>query len=261
MKKNFKITITIVVMLMLAVVIFRAIQSKIEVVGTEEYMVSRGDTLWDIAKTRINKNIDIRDYIDLIYESNEKLTPNIKPGQVINLPILSGVKTTITEDIKENATSVERVTENTNMQTQTSEVYEPKPTIKDTSLAESTALTFTVPEEPIETGTEENEFIGNFRITAYCSCKKCCGKWADNRPNGIVYGASGKELKAGVSVASPLPFNTKLYIDGLGEYVVQDRTATWVVEKYGEGIIDIYFDSHEEASKFGLKHLDVYRVG
>lgn len=27
--------------------------------------------------------------------------------------------------------------------------------------------------------------------TAYCSCEICCGEWALNRPNGIVYTASG----------------------------------------------------------------------
>lgn len=138
---------------------------------------------------------------------------------------------------------------------------EPIPTIT----FEPMVLRYDTPAEPIEAVIEEpeepdKEFLGNFRITAYCSCKKCCGKWADNRPNGIVYGASGKELKAGVSVASPLPFGTELYIDGLGDYVVQDRTANWVVEKYGEGIVDVYFDSHEAACEFGLKYLDVYRI-
>ena len=112
-------------------------------------------------------------------------------------------------------------------------------------------------EAPIE---EEKELLGTFRITAYCSCKKCCGKWADNRPNGIVYGASGAELVAGVSVASPLPFGTKIYIDGLGEYVVQDRLANWVAEKYGDKLIDVYFDDHEEAKQFGCKWLDVYKA-
>lgn len=112
-------------------------------------------------------------------------------------------------------------------------------------------------EAPIE---EEKELLGTFRITAYCSCKKCCGKWADNRPNGIVYGASGAELVAGVSVASPLPFGTEIYIDGLGEYVVQDRLANWVAEKYGDKLIDVYFDDHEEAKQFGCKWLDVYKA-
>lgn len=112
-------------------------------------------------------------------------------------------------------------------------------------------------EAPIE---EEKELLGTFRVTAYCSCKKCCGKWADNRPNGIVYGASGAELVAGVSVASPLPFGTEIYIDGLGEYVVQDRLANWVAEKYGDKLIDVYFDDHEEAKQFGCKWLDVYKA-
>jgi 3D (Asp-Asp-Asp) domain-containing protein len=115
--------------------------------------------------------------------------------------------------------------------------------------------------EEYEAPTEvEKELLGTFRITAYCSCKKCCGKWADNRPNGIVYGASGAELVAGVSVASPLPFGTEIYIDGLGDYVVQDRLAKWVVEKYGENLIDVYFDNHEEAWNFGCKYLDVYKA-
>ena len=39
-------------------------------------------------------------------------------------------------------------------------------------------------EEPAE---PEPVLLGSFRITAYCSCEKCCGEWAKNRPNGIVY--------------------------------------------------------------------------
>ena len=46
-------------------------------------------------------------------------------------------------------------------------------------------------EEPAE---PEPVLLGSFRITAYCSCEKCCGEWAKNRPNGIVYGAAGVEL-------------------------------------------------------------------
>lgn len=148
----------------------------------------------------------------------------------------------------------------------TDETHPEEPKTEDVvPIAEPIVLALSAPIAEVETETEiepieeEQIYLGNFRITAYCSCKKCCGKWADNRPNGIVYGASGAELKAGVSVASPLPFGTELHIEGLGDYVVQDRTANWVVEKYGDGIVDVYFDSHEEACKFGLKYLDVYR--
>lgn len=121
--------------------------------------------------------------------------------------------------------------------------------------------------EPVETPLVEEPaepepvLLGSFRITAYCSCEKCCGEWAKNRPNGIVYGAAGVELKAGVSCASPLPLGTVVEVEGLGEYIVQDRPAQWVIDKYGENQIDIYFDNHEAASAFGLKQLNVYLKG
>lgn len=116
--------------------------------------------------------------------------------------------------------------------------------------------------EPITTKPEEIEpiYLGNYRITAYCACKKCCGVWAENRPNGIVKGAMGVELTPGYSVASPLAFGTKLYIEGYGDVVVQDRTASWVVEEYNGEIIDIYFDSHEEALNFDVRYADVYKI-
>ena len=131
---------------------------------------------------------------------------------------------------------------------------------------ESDQLTAVIPDaalEPVEPPLVEEPaepepvLLGSFRITAYCSCEKCCGE----RPNGIVYGAAGVELKAGVSCASPLPLGTVVEVEGLGEYIVQDRPAQWVIDKYGENQIDIYFDNHEAASAFGLKQLNVYLKG
>lgn len=116
------------------------------------------------------------------------------------------------------------------------------------------------PEPTVEpTAAPEPALLGTYRITAYCSCEKCCGEWAKNRPGGIVYGAAGVELKPGVSCASPLPFGTVVEIEGLGEYTVQDRMVKWVVEKYGENLIDIYFSDHEAACAFGLQYLKVYQ--
>lgn len=104
-----------------------------------------------------------------------------------------------------------------------------------------------------------------FRVTAYCACEKCCGKWALNRPldeNGepIVYGASGEELVAGYSVASPLEFGTKIELDELGVVEVQDRTAQWVVDEFGIFIIDIYMTDHDEAWNFGEKYLEGFII-
>ena len=102
--------------------------------------------------------------------------------------------------------------------------------------------------------------IGEFRITAYCACEKCCGQWAKNRPvdadgNQIVYTASSDVAEAGWTVAadtSVLPFGTHIWIDG-HEYEVQDRGSAIT-----DRSIDIYFDNHEDALQFGVKNLSVF---
>lgn len=86
-------------------------------------------------------------------------------------------------------------------------------------------------------------------ITAYCPCEKCCGIWAKNRPNGVVYTASGEVAQEGVTVAADwdvYPAGTVLYIEGMGEYIVQD-----VGGAVNGNHIDVYFDTHEEAVNFG----------
>lgn len=144
------------------------------------------------------------------------------------------------------------------------EEIEPTETTELDLLVETTETTETTTETVVESATiapEEKEQVQvTFRVTAYCACFECCGDYALNRPldengNEIVYGASSTRLTTGVSCASPLPFGTKINLDGYGTVVVQDRTAQWVVDKYGENIIDIYFDNHQVASNFGCHYM------
>lgn len=104
--------------------------------------------------------------------------------------------------------------------------------------------------------------LGDFRLTAYCSCKKCCGYWATVRPadeNGkeIVYGSSGEVLTACVSVAvdtGVIPYGSELLINGT-KYIAHDT---------GSGIngncIDVYHDDHQKAVEFGLQYAEVFLV-
>jgi 3D (Asp-Asp-Asp) domain-containing protein len=88
--------------------------------------------------------------------------------------------------------------------------------------------------------------LGTYKLTAYCSCSKCCGK-----SDGIT--ASGTKATAGRTVAAKgIPFGTKLMING-ETYIVEDRGV-------GSGVIDIYFDSHSEALNFGVKYAKVFEV-
>ncbi len=85
-----------------------------------------------------------------------------------------------------------------------------------------------------------------FKVTAYCSCAKCCGK-------ATGYTASGTKATAGRTVAasSQFAFGTKLIINGK-EYVVEDRGGAVTGNK-----IDIYMNSHAEALAWGVKYLPV----
>ena len=118
---------------------------------------------------------------------------------------------------------------------------------------------YNLQEQIIEIEEEPEKIL--FRVTAYCSCKKCCGKWADNRPvdengNQIVCGASGAVLESRFSCASPLEFGTQIELNGIGLVEVQDRTSNWIVNKYGNNVIDIYMDDHEKAKIFGVRYVE-----
>jgi len=87
-----------------------------------------------------------------------------------------------------------------------------------------------------------------YTVTAYCPCKVCCGKWSGGPT------ASGKMPKPGITVAGPrsIPFGTRVWIEGVGVRVVQDRLA----RKY-DGRFDLYFSSHADALRFGKRSLKV----
>lgn len=99
----------------------------------------------------------------------------------------------------------------------------------------------------------ERVCIGTYKITAYCACEKCCGKWAELRGCENVYGSIGQILTAGKSIAvdpDVIPYGTKVYIQG-NEYTAQDCGVVG-------NTIDIYMNSHEEALEWGVQYIDVY---
>ena len=101
----------------------------------------------------------------------------------------------------------------------------------------------------------QRESLGTYRLTAYCSCEKCCGVWAKNRPNGEVRGASGELLTAGYSIAvdpNVIPYGTEVIING-HTYKAQDCGGAIKNKR-----IDVYFDSHEEALQFGVQYAEVF---
>lgn len=85
-----------------------------------------------------------------------------------------------------------------------------------------------------------------YKITAYCSCSKCCGKTTGRT-------ASGTKATPGRTVAAPakFAFGTKLNIGG-HIYTVEDRGGAISGNK-----IDVYVNSHSAALQWGVKYLPV----
>lgn len=83
-----------------------------------------------------------------------------------------------------------------------------------------------------------------FTVTAYCPCEKCCGAYA----NG--YTATGAKATQGVTIAADpdvLPMGTEIELDG-HTYTVQDTGGTIAGNR-----LDLYFDSHEDALRWGVR--------
>ena len=90
--------------------------------------------------------------------------------------------------------------------------------------------------------------IGEYRLTAYCGCEKCCGQWSKYNLT-----ASGTTPQQGRTVAcNSLEFGTELVING-NKYVVEDRGGM------KGNTIDIYFNSHEAALAFGVQYAKVLK--
>ena len=98
-------------------------------------------------------------------------------------------------------------------------------------------------------GTIPADETQTMRVTAYCACEKCCGKWAD----GIT--ASGHVIRPGdkfCAAPKSIPFGTMIDIPGYGTVPVMDRGGA-----IKEGRLDVFFASHQAALNWGVKNLQV----
>jgi 3D (Asp-Asp-Asp) domain-containing protein len=95
---------------------------------------------------------------------------------------------------------------------------------------------------------DDKKELGRFKVTAYCHCVRCCGK-----SDGIT--ASGTKVKEGRTIAvdpDVIPLGSKVELNG----------NTYIAEDIGGAVkgnhIDLYFNSHEEALKWGVQYKKIY---
>lgn len=98
--------------------------------------------------------------------------------------------------------------------------------------------------------------LGEFRITFYCPCEKCCGKWS-----GMGITATGEPIEYNRTIAvdpSVIPYYSEIKIDGLNyQYRATDCGGAI---KGNE--IDVLVEKHETALNYGVMYTEVYmKVG
>lgn len=90
------------------------------------------------------------------------------------------------------------------------------------------------------------------RVTAYCPCEKCCGRYAD----GIT--ASGHKIQPNetfVAADKHYPFGTEMIVPGYN-----NNNPVKVLDRGGaikDNRLDIFFPSHQQALNWGVKLIDI----
>jgi 3D (Asp-Asp-Asp) domain-containing protein len=124
------------------------------------------------------------------------------------------------------------------MPTEAQRAVEPPTGVNETPVA-------TMPDaEMVEAIGTRWEYLGRWKTTGFCPCRKCNGKNAGRT-------ASGTPMTPGRTIAvGGLPFGTVLRVNGQ-EYVVEDRGTPY-------GHIDFLYPDHKTASRHGVQYLEVY---
>ena len=110
-------------------------------------------------------------------------------------------------------------------------------------------------DEPAEGSAELTigEPRGEFKLTAYCPCMKCCGKTDGITSTGTL-AAEGRTIAVDPRVIPYGSTVTIYYEDG----TVQTYTAEDCGGAIKENRIDVFFSSHDAARAFGVQSAMVY---
>jgi 3D (Asp-Asp-Asp) domain-containing protein len=92
--------------------------------------------------------------------------------------------------------------------------------------------------------------MGEYRITGYSPCVKCCGK-SDGITADGTYAPGFKGRLA--SAPKDIPFGTKLWVEGVGVVEVHDRGGAIKGRR-----LELFFQKYNEALQWGVQKRQVW---
>ncbi len=101
----------------------------------------------------------------------------------------------------------------------------------------------------------DDMFLGEYTLTAYCPCARCCGKSDGITATGTL-AAEGRTIAVDPRV---IPYGAHVLL------IWPDGTQrTYIAEDCGSGVtgsrIDVFFSDHETARIFGVQSAMVYLI-
>lgn len=96
---------------------------------------------------------------------------------------------------------------------------------------------------------EKMSYLGQYKVTAYCPCEICCGEYADGLTFTETIATEGRTIAVDPDV---IPLGSKIWISGI-EYIAEDIGGA-----VDENHVDIFFNSHEDALKYGVQKHGVF---
>lgn len=98
---------------------------------------------------------------------------------------------------------------------------------------------------------EERTSLGEFTVTAYCPCNKCCGAWADGLTYTETVATEGRTIAVDPRV---IPLGSTVEINGV-RYVAEDIGGAIKSDR-----VDIYFNNHEDAREWGVQECEIFLI-
>lgn len=104
-----------------------------------------------------------------------------------------------------------------------------------------------------EPASGDDVFLGEYTLTAYCPCTRCCGKDDGITATGTL-AAEGRTIAVDPRV---IPYGSRVLL------IFPDGTQhTYIAEDCGSGVngthIDVFFSDHQAARVFGVQSAMVY---
>ena len=204
-----------------------------------------------ISESGVETTLDsLLEAYDTIVEKIEVVEEEI-PFETIKKDVSNGASSTKNKVLQQGENGIKEITyrvkyqNNTEIErTKISEKVTKEPVDKIVQI--NSAVVTSRASDTTRTSTASNisgTSVGIYKVTAYCPCSICSGKWSD----GIT--ACGRTAQAGHTIATDakFAFGTKLKINGQ-IYTVEDR---------GGAIKGNRIDTHAEALRWGVRYLPV----